>query len=444
MRRPTAWSLFVLLLILALAREHWDKNPLRLGSLQLPWPTFVLAMLVLPLTIGLRERRPAALLRLPKPLRPMLGFWLCCGLSVIAVIVAPASSLVQFLKTFLHLSLYVAFVCVVVRWMTWARLLVLVQAYYLFGIAAAMLGVLQYLHGGFGWFDGLAFIRLRSAEYAVGGGLTTGFRAASFFGEPSWAARYYVHFLALALAFWWYTGRGRHLGAVGVLLAAFYAANSLLGYVILGVFLASLAVAQVLPQNIFSLPSRGKAALAIAACACGILWLAGLVPRYPDLIGRSIARLELVVQGGGGAGNRFDSVYAGLEVWKRAPVLGVGLGNIGSYIVPFYRDPDWVLRSRYVSDSLYVQVLAETGIIGLLGFLWFWGRLIWFYAPARFLSRLPPQPAQGYVWLRFLQLDLFAQAVGMLSASDYLNPHLWTVVAIALTCKTLLLREARA
>ena len=70
--------------------------------------------------------------------------------------------------------------------------------------------------------------------------------------------------------------------------------------------------------------------------------------------------------------------------------------------------------------------------------------MIWFYAPPRFPSGLRPEPAQGYVWLRFLQLDLFAQAVGMLSASDYLNPHLWTVVAIALTCKTLLLREAGA
>jgi hypothetical protein len=319
-----------------------------------------------------------------------------------------------------------------------------VRAYYALAIAAAVLAVLQYAHGAYGWFGPLAPLTLQSAAYHVGGGVSTGFRAASFFGEPSWAARYYVHFIALALAFWQFTGRRRHLASTALLLFAFYTANSLLGYVILGIFLGGIAVAQVLPRNVFSLPSRINATLALLAAGCLALRLAGLTPGYPDLIERSLDRLSLVLQGGGGAGNRIDSVFAGLEVWRLAPILGVGLGNIGAYIVPFYSDPDWVLRSRYVSDSLYVQLLAETGIAGLLAFLWFWGRLIWFHMPRPVLSKLAPDAVQGYIWMRFLQLDLLAQAVGMINASDYLNPHLWTVVAIVLTCKTLILREARS
>jgi O-Antigen ligase len=440
--RPTAWRLFVLLLVFALGTEYWDKDPLPLGGLQLPWPRFILALAVIPLVIHPQDWRWTALLRVPSPLAPMMVFWICCGLSAVSLAFAPGhADPVEFLKTFIHLTTYVVFVYVVVRWMTWPRLFLLVRVYYLLGIAAAFLAVLQYLHGGFGLFGWLAPLMFQSAEYEVGEGLTTGFRAASIFGEPSWAARYYVHFMALALGYWWETRDRRHLAALALFLLAFYTANSLLGYVILCTFAIVMAIAQMWRRNMFSMSQRKKVALGAVAYALVLAWLAGANPRIPDLLDRSIARVGLVLQGGGGAGNRIDSVFAGLEVWKMAPILGVGLGNIDSYIVDFYNDPAWVLRSRFGSDSLYVQLLAEAGIAGLLAFLWFWGRLLWFSVPPGFARGAGHDVGLAYAWLRFLQMDLFAQAVGMLNSADYLNPHLWTVVAIVLACKTLILRE---
>ena len=446
--RPTTWHLFVLLLVLALAREYWDKDPAALGPVRLPWPTFLVAFTLLPLIVPPREwrRLDAVWLRIPATIRPLLLFWMACGLSVGSVLVAPGASSVQdFARTFVHLTVYVVFVIALVKWMTWWRLAVLVWTYYAMGLAAAGLAVLQYLHGTFGVFGWMAPLMFQSAEYEVAAGVTTGFRASSFFGEPSWAARYYVHFMALALAFWWHRGERRHLAAVGLLLAAFYAANSLLGYVILGTFAATAVLAQMWRRNAFSLSQRSKILFGLGLYGCLLLWVADLLPRAPDLLERSIHRIGLVLQGGGGAGNRIDSVFAGLEVWRMAPVLGIGMGNIDAYIVPFYQDPAWVLRSHYVSDSLYVQLLAEVGLAGLAAFLWFWARLLWFSAPKGFGAHAEPHEAQTYVILRFLQLDLLAQAVGMLNASDYLNPHLWTVVAIVLACKTLLIRSgARA
>ncbi|MBA3298235.1 MAG: O-antigen ligase family protein, partial [Acidobacteria bacterium] len=418
------------------------KNALPLAGLEVPWPHFMVALLLLPLLVPRRDRRWSAVLRLPRPLGPMLLFWASCGLSVTSLALSPGSDPFQFLKTFGHLTIYVVFVCVVVKWITWPRLLLLVNAYYVLGIAAAMLSLLQMLHGGFGFFPWLAPILFQSAEYAVGEGLTTGFRASSFFGEPSWAARYYVHYLALALAFWVQTRRRRHLVALALFIVAFYGANSLLGYVILGTFLVAAAVAQMWRRNMFTLGRTQKMVLGGAAYVFLLLWLTGTTPKLPDLLDRSIARVGLVMRGGGGAGNRIDSVYAGLEVWKRAPVLGVGFGNIDRYIEPFYRDPAWVLRSQHASDSLYVQLVAETGIPGLLAFLWFWGRLLWFSTPRASLAG-HPEAVEAYGWLRFLQLDLFAQAVGMINASDYMNPHLWTVVAIVLGCKVVVIRATR-
>ena len=438
--RPNGWTLFVLLLIVALGSEYWDKDPLTLQGVQVPWPRFVLAMLALPLLVPPDQWRWGALFRVPRVTGPMLVFWLGCGLSIISVAIAPGTSTAgQFLKTFVHLSLYVGFVIAVVKWITWPRLSLLVRVYYALGIAAAVLALLQFAHGHFGLFAWMAPLQFQSREYDVGAGLNVGFRTSSFFGEPSWAARYYVHFIALALAFWWHSGAWRHLGVVVLLLLAFYTANSLLGYVILVTFAVSLAVVQMWRKNMFSLSRRKKAAIAVAAYGFILLWLLGATPRVPDLIGRSIDRIGLVMQGGGSAGNRIDSVFAGLKVWNLAPIGGVGLGNVDQYISVYYEDPAWVLRSSFGSDSLYVQLLAEVGVVGLAAFLWFWVRLLWFSAPLDFLQTASPESAQTFLWLRFLQFDMFAQGIGMLNAADYLNPHLWTVVAIILACKKLLL-----
>jgi hypothetical protein len=225
-------------------------------------------------------------------------------------------------------------------------------------------------------------------------------------------------------------------------LFAFYAANSLLGYVILGSFIVAALVAQLWRKSMFSIGRRHKIVLGVAAYAWLLLWMVGMTPRLPDLIDRSVARVALIQQGAGAVDNRIDSVFAGLQVWKLAPIVGVGLGNIDQYIVRFYQSPEWVLRSQYAADSVYVQILAEAGVVGLIGFLWFWIRLLWFSAPAGFAGTAAPDVSRAYIWMRFLQLDLFAQAVGMSNAADYLNPHLWTVIAIVLACKVLILRSA--
>jgi hypothetical protein len=440
----TAWRVFVVLLAIALASEYWDKDPLTLaGGLSVPWPRFTLAILLLPLLIPPRDRRWSALLSFPAPLGPLLFFWFCCVLSVAGIALGPpGSQLVQYVKTLIHLTMYVVFTLVIVKWISWPRLNLLIRAYYIVGIAAAMLSLLQFVHGTFGLFSVLAPLRFQSAEYDVGQGFTVGFRASSFFGEASWAARYYVHFIALAIAFWLRTRRRRHLLALSLFVLAFYTANSLLGYVILLSFLLSAAVAQLWRRDVFSMGRKYRLAIGAGAYGLLVLWLAGVTPPLPDLIDRSLARIELVRQGAGAVSNRIDGVFAGMEVWKLAPVFGVGLGNIDQHIVPFYRDPEWVLRSRYSADSVYVQILAETGLIGALAFLWFWGRLLLFPAPADFTATVSDEAGSAYLWMRLLQLDLFAQAVGMLNSADYLNPHLWTVVAIVLACKVLIRRSA--
>ena len=443
--RFTAWQLFVLLLIAALGMEYWDKNPLRLpNGLTVPWPRFVLAMAVTPLVLAGAVWRWSALMQVPREMHPLLVFYAGCLVSLTGLLIHPLApdGLAQFIRTLAHLSLYLLLVYVIVKYISWPRLKLLVDAYYVLGIAAAVLALLQFVNGAFGALPWMSALHFRSATYEVGAGLTMGFRASSIFGEPSWAARYYVHWIALACGYWWFTRDRRHLAALALFLAAFYVANSLLGYVLLGVFALALVLTQMWRRNMFSLSPRRKAALVGIAYVSFLAWLVGFELPLPDLFDRTVRRVGLVLQGGGGSGNRWDSIIAGLEVWRRAPLFGVGLGNIDGHIVKFYTDKAYIFRSYFGSDSLYVQIAAETGLIGLLGFLYFWVRLIVFrVSPAFTVDQLSAGAAQAYVWLRMLQMDALAQAAGMLNYSDYLSPHLWTFVGISLACRALVRRE---
>jgi hypothetical protein len=443
--RFTAWQLFVVLLIGALGSEYWDKNPVRLANgVAIPWPRFVLAMAVAPLALAAGVWRWSALLRLPRELQPLLVFYAACVLSLIGLLLHPLApdGVAQFVRTLSHLTLYVLLVYVIVKHVSWPRLRLLVAAYYLLGVAAALIALLQFVNGAFGLLPWMSAFHFRSADYDVGAGLTMGFRASSIFGEPSWAARYYVHWIALACGYWWFTRQRRHLVALALFLLAFYVANSLLGYVLLGVFALGLLVTQMWRRNMFSLSPRRKAVLAGIAYIGFLAWLMGLEPPLPDLFDRTVTRVGLVVQGGGGSGNRWDSIFAGLEVWRRAPAFGVGLGNIDGHIVQFYTDKAYIFRSYFGSDSLYVQIAAEAGLVGLSGFVYFWANLLAFRAPPGFTAgQLTAGAAQAYGWLRMLQMDALAQTAGMLNYSDYLSPHLWTFVGISLACRAVVRRE---
>lgn len=439
--RPTAWRCFIVLLLLALGAEYWNKEALPVGPIVVPWPLFLVALGLLPLVIPRQGRRWRELLRVPAPLGPLLVFWAALGVSITGTTLGSASQPIAFLRTYIHLTVYVVFVAIVVKWITWQRLSLLVRGYYVLGVAAAIVAMLQTLYG-IGVAPWLGWLQFQSGEYALSSELTLGFRTASFFGEASWAARYYTHFIAVALAFFLCTRQKRHLAAIGLFVLALYTANSLLGYVVLAAFVLTLAVGMALRGGLVSLGPRQRAAIPFVVCLGLIVWLLDIAPSPPELIDRSIARIEMIFEGAGGVGNRVDGVFAGLEVWRLAPILGVGLGNIESYIVPFYRDPEWVLRSQHSADSVYVMLLAETGVIGLVAFVFFLARLVTFRSVDSEVLAARPDLASAHTWMRLLQVDLFAQAVGMLNAADYLNPHLWTVVAIVLACKVYIIRSA--
>ena len=78
----------------------------------------------------------------------------------------------------------------------------------------------------------------------------------------------------------------------------------------------------------------------------------------------------------GSANDRWDLWGVGWLVFLRSPLVGVGPGNVGSYAAEnlrpgeakgFYADPDHIYGK--VMHDIYVQILAEQGLIGVVIFL---------------------------------------------------------------------------
>jgi len=64
----------------------------------------------------------------------------------------------------------------------------------------------------------------------------------------------------------------------------------------------------------------------------------------------------------------------GLDIWETSPLLGVGPGNLPSYMLAFSPLPwDWVQRGQFYAHNVYLTILTETGVIGLICVLWFIG-----------------------------------------------------------------------
>ena len=85
---------------------------------------------------------------------------------------------------------------------------------------------------------------------------------------------------------------------------------------------------------------------------------------------------------------RLNEAITGIEIFKENPVFGVGLGGYGFMFDQFEWDPDlslYVQSERRIPNNVYVELLSETGIVGLVSFFlfyWSWLRVM-MRAPSR-------------------------------------------------------------
>jgi O-antigen ligase len=160
----------------------------------------------------------------------------------------------------------------------------------------------------------------------------------------------------------------------------------------------------------------GRMLYGVAAFAIGAMLVQEVVPeqaleRITNIPG--ISRSDSGGVGEGSVQRRAYTYEVGLDIWKQAPLVGIGPGN-WSY-VRFVTDP---LRSAAAAHNSYLAALAEGGAITLILYL------VLFYVTIRDLLRLERTPAivaqakaDGLEWLlaatrvcliAFLVFSLFA------------------------------------
>jgi O-antigen ligase len=66
---------------------------------------------------------------------------------------------------------------------------------------------------------------------------------------------------------------------------------------------------------------------------------------------------------------------AGWQMWSEHPWRGVGMGNYAP-VYPAYHIPPWEEPLGH-AHNYYLNVAAETGLVGLLAYLLLWGAAFW-------------------------------------------------------------------
>jgi O-antigen ligase len=102
------------------------------------------------------------------------------------------------------------------------------------------------------------------------------------------------------------------------------------------------------------------------------LLVAGLMVLLPSIPAESVARLLSVGDeiGSGSMGDRTEIWRAGLAVFPRHPILGVGVGCFGEAVSPY-------THQRIVAHSTPLSVGVELGIVGLVIFFGAFGLAMW-------------------------------------------------------------------
>jgi O-antigen ligase len=248
------------------------------------------------------------------------------------------------------------------------------------------------------------------------------FRAFGTFGQPNPFAGFMgllapialMAALAYAIHFW----RKPSWQSLGI--AAFYAVAT--AFIILGIgiswsrgswlgFAASMiVVAFALPRKLW----HGLALMACIACLIGGLWIAGLLPQsvvarisssteefftFDDVRGVDISPENYAVV------ERLSHWQAALNMAREHPWLGIGFGNY-EVAYPTYRLINWHEPLGH-AHNYYLNILAEAGIIGLLGY----GKVWLFIIGLNWRTRQHPDTLCRLI------------AVGLLGTWTYLSVH---------------------
>jgi O-antigen ligase len=141
------------------------------------------------------------------------------------------------------------------------------------------------------------------------------------------------------------------------------------------------------------------------AAVLGILWAGaprlGVVATLFGLAGgltkfQKLSDMVMVGDNSYSLGTRTDAWLIVWEIVKVNPILGLGPANYYWY-TPLFPIRCWAVQ--FNSHSQYVDLVAQTGLLGLACFLWFFGAVAWLGWQLR--TRVPEGFPRAYVYAAF-------------------------------------------
>jgi O-antigen ligase len=206
-----------------------------------------------------------------------------------------------------------------------------------------------------------------------------------------------------------------------------------------GAFIAAvpfgLVVAVLFFRRLLSPATMIAGVFAVGVAVTAVWGILGIVsPEARErFIGHATLQDVLVERRGESGFGRLATFERAVGVWRSAPLWGVGLGNYGPAVAadPLVRpDAGWD-----IVNNQYLESLAETGVVGLLLLLLFWGWVVVrsFVAYARAREPL----------LRALLGGLTAAFVAILVQYNFFSTlyimHIWVVIGLLVALQNIAL-----
>lgn len=155
-----------------------------------------------------------------------------------------------------------------------------------------------------------------------------------------------------------------------------------------------------------------------------VLLFGGLLLVIPDGVWRVLGE-TLALSDAGSGEIRYYLWRAGLAMWQDHPLAGVGIGQYPVQLPLYGRGLLPPNRLEAGAHSIYVGLLAETGLIGLLLFLALAGSAL--YALFRATYRPDEQAPLAFTWLAMLLIML----LGGLTKHDQYDKLIWFLFGIS-------------
>ena len=140
---------------------------------------------------------------------------------------------------------------------------------------------------------------------------------------------------------------------------------------------------------------------------------------------------------------RFTLWKAGIDMFERHPLFGVGIGNFGTTYVQEYGGAT-LTPTVYAPHSIYVQALSETGLAGAVPLL-----LIWIFflrvnsRTRRHLKALGLADRRSFEYRFSVGLDV--AFVGYMASGAFITvlyyPHLWYLLGLNAALHNICLRK---